>query len=189
MLGRSEDAQAEARKAYATELAKPWQQDLPDSDDAQRAATEAAAQAQTRTAEHLLAVRREQLHTPGPPRSVDPAPARARRPPGRRRGLGGDHLNTVPELSGVDLARQALLTARETAKKNGAQTQKPKRRTTVVVRDSRVPLAFGTAIGMMMTERDLVAPAAGGSILAQWDTTLTAAATKFAGHVRAVAVD
>ncbi|KUH35240.1 hypothetical protein ATE80_30370 [Streptomyces kanasensis] len=45
MLGRSEDAQAEARQAYATELAKPWHQALPDSDDAQRAATEAAAKA------------------------------------------------------------------------------------------------------------------------------------------------
>ncbi|MFG3430341.1 hypothetical protein [Streptomyces californicus] len=36
---------------------------LSDSDDAQRAATEAAAKAQTRTSEHLFAVRLEQLHT------------------------------------------------------------------------------------------------------------------------------
>ncbi|GHE56574.1 hypothetical protein GCM10018785_27370 [Streptomyces longispororuber] len=42
MLGRGEEAQAEARKAYATELAKPWHRALPDSNDAQRAATEAA---------------------------------------------------------------------------------------------------------------------------------------------------
>ncbi|KYG51134.1 hypothetical protein AWI43_32300 [Streptomyces sp. WAC04657] len=31
-------------------------------------------------------------------------------------------MNAVPELSGVDLARQALLAAREAAKKNGAAT-------------------------------------------------------------------
>ncbi|MFL4910692.1 hypothetical protein ACJ6WF_48285 [Streptomyces sp. MMS24-I2-30] len=43
------------------------------------------------------------------------------------------------ELSGVDLARQALIAAREAAKKNGGtQTKKPKRRTgTVVRRDGR----------------------------------------------------
>ncbi|MES9592321.1 hypothetical protein ABZ776_28075 [Streptomyces sp. NPDC007076] len=58
------------------------------------------------------------------------------------------------ELSGVDLARQALLAAREAAKKNGAQTKKPKRRTsTAVRRDGREPLGLGAAIGMMMTEQ------------------------------------
>ncbi|MFJ4343125.1 hypothetical protein [Streptomyces sp. NPDC088915] len=75
MLGCSEDVQAEARKAYATELAKPWFRALPDSDDAQRAATEAAAKAQTRIAEHLLAVRLEQLHTQARP-TPGPAPLR-----------------------------------------------------------------------------------------------------------------
>ncbi|MGA5498749.1 DUF721 domain-containing protein [Streptomyces cinereoruber] len=99
-------------------------------------------------------------------------------------------MNAVPELSGVDLARQALLAAREAAKKNGAAWQKPKRRTgTALRRDGREPLGLGAAITMMMTERGLVAPAAGGSILAQWDTILTAAAPELAGHVRAVAVD
>lgn len=76
-------------------------------------------------------------------------------------------MNAVPEMSGVDLARQALLGARHAAKtKKTDARQKPKRRTTVVVRDGRHPLAFGTAIGIMMTERGLVAPAAGGSVLA-----------------------
>ncbi|WFB88369.1 MULTISPECIES: hypothetical protein [Streptomyces] len=37
------------------------------------------------------------------------------------------------ELSGVDLARQSLIAAREAAKKNGAtQTKKPKRRTSTL---------------------------------------------------------
>lgn len=64
------------------------------------------------------------------------------------------------ELSGVDLARQALVAAREAAQKNGARRQKPKRRTdTVRRRDSREPLGLGSAITMMMTERGMAAPA------------------------------
>jgi hypothetical protein len=80
MLGRSEQAQAEARKACASESAKPWHQALPDSDDALRAATEAATKAQTRTAEHLLAARLEQLHTQARPEPVRPAPWSQRLP-------------------------------------------------------------------------------------------------------------
>ncbi|WP_086796971.1 DciA family protein [Streptomyces caniscabiei] len=95
------------------------------------------------------------------------------------------------ELSGVDLARQALTAAREAAKKNGgARKEKPKRRTgTAVRRDGREPLGLGTAIGMMMTERGMVAPAAGGSVLAQFDDILAAAAPELAGHAQAVKFD
>lgn len=95
------------------------------------------------------------------------------------------------ELSGVDLARQALVAAREAAKKNGAnQTKKPKRRTTTVVRrDGREPLGLGAAIGMMMTERGMVAPAAGGSVLADFDAILAAAVPELAGRVQATAFD
>ncbi|AVI00069.1 hypothetical protein C5L38_34020 (plasmid) [Streptomyces sp. WAC00288] len=95
MLGRSEEAQAEARKAYATELAKPWLRAVPDSDDAQRAATEAAAQAQTRTAEHLLAVRLEQLHTQARPEPVRPAPWSQRLPEHAARPLDGEALEAI----------------------------------------------------------------------------------------------
>lgn len=95
------------------------------------------------------------------------------------------------EVSGVDLARQALAAAREAAKKNGgAQKAKPKRsRTQVVRRDGREPLGLGTAITMMMSERGMVAPAAGGSLLAQFGDILAAAAPELAGHVQAVAFD
>ncbi|MEU8764372.1 hypothetical protein [Streptomyces sp. NPDC048659] len=95
MLGRSEDAQAEARKAYATELAKPWFQALPDSDDAQRAATEAAAKAQTRAVEHLLAVRLEQLHTQARPTPVRPASWAQRLPDLAARPLDGEALEVI----------------------------------------------------------------------------------------------
>ncbi|WP_128380362.1 DciA family protein [Streptomyces cavernae] len=96
------------------------------------------------------------------------------------------------EVSGVDLARQALAAAREAAKKNGGSTQKakPRRsRTQVVRRDGREPLGLGTAITMMMTERGMVAPAAGGSVLAQFGDVLAAAAPELAGHVQAVGFD
>ncbi|MFJ6669201.1 DciA family protein [Streptomyces sp. NPDC091383] len=116
--------------------------------------------------------------------------ARARRPPAGRRCPGGDRVNAVPELSGVDLARQALLAARAAAKKNGAQTKKPKRRTGATLRrDGREPVGLGAAITMMMTERSLVAPAAGGSVLAHWEAILAAAAPELAGHVQAVKYD
>ncbi|MFC8294863.1 hypothetical protein ACFUJ0_10505 [Streptomyces sp. NPDC057242] len=95
MLGRSAEAQAEARKAYATELAKPWFQALPDSDDAQCAATEAATRAQTRTAEHLLAVRLEQLHTQARPEPVRPAPWSQRLPELAVRPLDGEALEVI----------------------------------------------------------------------------------------------
>ncbi|MFE1271281.1 DciA family protein [Streptomyces sp. NPDC058758] len=99
-------------------------------------------------------------------------------------------MSTVPELSGVDLARQALLAAREAAKKNGAQTKKPKRRTgTVLRRDGREPLGLGAAISMMMTERGLVAPAAGGSVLAQWPGIAAAVSPTLPGHVQATGYD
>ena len=95
------------------------------------------------------------------------------------------------EPSGVDLARRALVAAREAARKNGAaRKEKPKRRTGAVVRrDGREPLGLGSAIGMMMIERGMAAPAAGGSVLAQFDDILAAAAPELAGHVQAVAFD
>ncbi|MER8046433.1 hypothetical protein [Streptomyces sp. NPDC094032] len=91
------------------------------------------------------------------------------------------------ELSGVDLARQALVAAREAATRNGVtQTKKPKRRTRAAVRrDGHEPLGLGAAIGMMMTERGLVAPAAGGTVLARFDDILAAAAPELTGHVQA----
>ncbi|MDX3232536.1 DciA family protein [Streptomyces sp. ME19-01-6] len=95
------------------------------------------------------------------------------------------------ELSGVDLARQALVAAREAAKKNGGRRQeKPKRsRARVVRRDGREPLGIAAAISLMMTERGMVAPAAGGSVLARWESILTAAAPELGGHVEAVKFD
>jgi len=100
-------------------------------------------------------------------------------------------MTTEAELSGVDLARQALAAAREAARKNGGRRkEKPKRQTGKLVRrEGREPLGLAAAIGMMMTERGLAAPAAGGSVLARWDDILAAAAPELAGHVQAVKFD
>ncbi|GAA5702450.1 hypothetical protein SM007_28020 [Streptomyces avermitilis] len=75
------------------------------------------------------------------------------------------------ELSGVDLAHQALAAARDAVTKNGTtrKKEKPKRRTgRVVRRDGREPLGLGSAISMMMTERSMVAPPTSGSVLADF---------------------
>ncbi|MFF8035865.1 hypothetical protein [Streptomyces sp. NPDC016626] len=61
MLGRTDEAEAEARRAYKAEQGRPWYRRNPDGADAVTAATEKAEAARERTAEHLLAVRLEQL--------------------------------------------------------------------------------------------------------------------------------
>ncbi|MFI5987496.1 DUF721 domain-containing protein [Streptomyces sp. NPDC051555] len=97
-------------------------------------------------------------------------------------------MSAEPELSGIDLARQALLAAREAAKRNGATSKKPRRRAgTAAGRDGREPLGLGSAISRMMTERGMVAPAVGGSVLAAFDTILAVAVPELAGRVEAVA--
>ncbi|MDH2392998.1 hypothetical protein QCN29_30325 [Streptomyces sp. HNM0663] len=61
MLGRTEKAEAEARRAYKTEQGRHWFRHNPNGADAVAAATEKAEAARERTAEHLLAVRLKQL--------------------------------------------------------------------------------------------------------------------------------
>ncbi|MCL3998190.1 hypothetical protein [Streptomyces lavenduligriseus] len=61
MLGRTEEAEAEARRAYKAQQNRPWFQHNPTGADAVAAATEKAEAARERVAEHLLAVRLGQL--------------------------------------------------------------------------------------------------------------------------------
>lgn len=73
--------------------------------------------------------------------------------------------------AGVDLARAALAAARAAAKERPTQPQKKTARTRRVARTGgRDPLALGSAITGMMTERGWEPPEAGGSILDQWPT-------------------
>ncbi|MFJ9434904.1 hypothetical protein ACIRQY_35430 [Streptomyces sp. NPDC101490] len=68
----------------------PWHRAVPDSDDAQRAATEAAAKALNRTAEYLLAVRLEQLRT-----QARPEPWAQRLPELAAHALDGEALEVI----------------------------------------------------------------------------------------------
>ncbi|MBH1937831.1 hypothetical protein I5Q34_26775 [Streptomyces sp. AV19] len=61
MLGRTEEAEAEARRAYTTEQGRRWFKHNPNGADAIAAATKAADTARERVAKYLLVTRLEQL--------------------------------------------------------------------------------------------------------------------------------
>jgi predicted nucleic acid-binding Zn ribbon protein len=83
--------------------------------------------------------------------------------------------------SGVDLARAALAAAKAAAKDRPTQPQKKTTRTRRVARTGgRDPLALGSAITGMMTERGWEPPEAGGSILDQWPSIAPELADKVA---------
>ncbi|MFF9025671.1 hypothetical protein [Streptomyces eurythermus] len=97
MLGRTEEAEAEARRAYKTEQGRPWFQHNPNGSDAVAAATEKAEAARERTAEHLLAVRLEQLREQAAARTemAAAAPRADRLPELAARSLDGEAAATV----------------------------------------------------------------------------------------------
>ncbi|MCL7382184.1 DciA family protein [Streptomyces sp. 35G-GA-8] len=93
---------------------------------------------------------------------------------------------STTELSGVDLARVALLNARAAAKSR----PEPKRRTGAsptrrALTGDRDPQPFGAAITQMMAERGWDMAARGGIVIDQWPTI----APELAGKVAAVAFD
>ncbi|MFF8992531.1 DciA family protein [Streptomyces sp. NPDC014983] len=104
---------------------------------------------------------------------------------------------TNPEPTGVDLARVALLAAKEAARKRGTEggpaARRLKRRPHSLHRggDGRDPVGLGAALSRLMTERGWEAPVAGGSVLEHWDEIASPdfAGPDFARHVRAVAFD
>ncbi|MEU5437984.1 hypothetical protein AB0G73_32080 [Streptomyces sp. NPDC020719] len=71
MLGRTEEAEAEAKRAYATEQNRRWFRANPNGADAVAAATKAAYAARERTAQHLLATRLAQLREQAAARTLD----------------------------------------------------------------------------------------------------------------------
>ncbi|MFF1446156.1 hypothetical protein [Streptomyces sp. NPDC058295] len=74
-LGRTEAAEAEARRAYKAEQGRPWFQHNPKGADAVAAATKAADAARERTAQYLLATRLEQLRERAAARTAPAASA------------------------------------------------------------------------------------------------------------------
>ncbi|MFE2499707.1 hypothetical protein [Streptomyces scopuliridis] len=77
MLGRTEEAEADARRAYATERGRHQHRRNPDGPIAVAAAEKAADAARERTAQHLLAVRLEQLREQSEARADAATPAAA----------------------------------------------------------------------------------------------------------------
>ncbi|MDJ0465979.1 hypothetical protein [Streptomyces sp. H27-C3] len=92
MLGRSEEAEAEARRAYRTEQNRRWFQHNPNGADAVAAATKAADTARERAVEYLLATRLKQLREQAAARTETavPAPWTDRLPELATRQLDGD---------------------------------------------------------------------------------------------------
>ncbi|WP_406145540.1 hypothetical protein [Streptomyces anulatus] len=96
-LGRTEEADAEARRAYKTEQGRRWFRHNPNGADAIAAATKAAETARERTAQYLLAVRLEQLHEQAAARTeqTGSAPWTDRLPELAARPLEGDTTGTM----------------------------------------------------------------------------------------------
>ncbi|MFJ8661402.1 DUF721 domain-containing protein [Streptomyces sp. NPDC093795] len=81
---------------------------------------------------------------------------------------------SVPEASGVDLARVALRAAKEQAKAKGAAAQQKKQARrggglrSGARADGRDPMALGAAINRLITERGWETPAAVGGVMGRW---------------------
>ncbi|UGY92565.1 DUF721 domain-containing protein [Streptomyces gobiensis] len=89
------------------------------------------------------------------------------------RGEPGPGEQSVPEHSGVDLARVALRAAKEQAKARGeAYRQKKQARRgglrSGARRDGRDPLPLGAAIERLKTERGWEMPMAVGGVMGRW---------------------
>lgn len=101
---------------------------------------------------------------------------------------------STDELSGIDLARVALTAAKERAKqlgtRSGPATRKPNKRSGGTGRrDGRDPMALGSALGRLMTERGWERPAAGGSVLNSWEKIAGGDGSDLVNHVTAVRFD
>ncbi|WP_395100678.1 hypothetical protein [Streptomyces noursei] len=95
VLGRAQEAEAEARRAYRSEQGRPWFRHNPAGADAVAAATKAADTARGRVAEYLLAARLEQLRERTAARPERPASWTERLPCLAARPLDGDATGAV----------------------------------------------------------------------------------------------
>lgn len=79
----------------------------------------------------------------------------------------------APEPAGVDLARVALRAAKEAARARGDAAQQKRQARRGGLRsgaraDGRDPMALGSAINRLITERGWEAPAAVGGVMGRW---------------------
>ncbi|GHI91245.1 DUF721 domain-containing protein [Streptomyces olivaceus] len=98
------------------------------------------------------------------------APGPGPEEPSGERGASGPRR---PEPSGVDLARVALRAAREAARARGDAAQQRKQARRGGLRsgaraDGRDPMALGSAINRLITERGWETPAAVGGVMGRW---------------------
>ncbi|MCX4826683.1 DUF721 domain-containing protein [Streptomyces sp. NBC_01142] len=95
---------------------------------------------------------------------------------------------STEEPTGVDLARVALAAAKKAAKERGVTTsaKRTTKRRPSARRNGRDPMGLGGALAQLVTERGWETPAAGGSVMDQWQTIAT---PEIADQLRAVAFD
>ncbi|MEV5915799.1 DciA family protein [Streptomyces chartreusis] len=79
-------------------------------------------------------------------------------------------MTETPQLSGKDLARQALEAYKATARTTPTSPAKPKRKRVVRTGDGRDPISLAAAITGLGADMPIDAGVAGGSIIEQWPT-------------------
>lgn len=95
-------------------------------------------------------------------------------------------MTNTPQLSGSDLARQALLAARAAARSAPTPAPaKPRRKRTMRTGDGREPVSLASAIAGLNADVPLETGVAGGSVIDQWPTLCP----QYAGTVEPVAYD
>ncbi|MFJ2218276.1 DciA family protein [Streptomyces sp. NPDC101062] len=90
--------------------------------------------------------------------------------------------------TGVDLARVALAAAKQAAKERGANpsTQRAPKRRSATRGSGRDPVGLGGALARLIAERGWESPAAGGTVMDQWEAIAT---PQIAEKLQAVAFD
>ena len=94
-------------------------------------------------------------------------------------------MTDTPQLSGRDLARQALAAYKATSRTQPATPAKPKRKRATRTGDGRDPISLATAITGLGADIPMQAGVAGGSIIDQW----AALCPQYADTVQPVAYD
>ncbi|GGS96823.1 DciA family protein [Streptomyces violaceus] len=95
-------------------------------------------------------------------------------------------MTDTPQLSGKDLARQALIAYKATARTAPTSTPaRPKRKRTLRPGDGRDPVSLATAIANLGADVPLESGVAGGSVIDQWPTLCP----QYADTVQPVAYD
>lgn len=94
-------------------------------------------------------------------------------------------MTDTPQLSGKDLARQALAAYKATTRTAPTPSAKPKRKKVMRPGSGRDPVSLAAAITGLGADMPLEAGLAGGSIIDQWPTLCP----QYAGHIQPVAYD